>query len=112
MIVVLDEIIDQVRRLYRGIPVDDERLAVDVVKAVGADGNFLTQMHTLNHLRSTQWQPKLISRAGYEKWQSSGSKSLMDRSRDKLQQILQDHQPVPIPEDQAKQIQKRIDQFK
>ena len=112
MIVVLDEIIDQVRRLYRGIPVDDERLAVDVVKAVGADGNFLTQMHTLNHLRSTQWQPKLISRSGYEKWQSSGSKSLMDRSRDKLQQILHDHQPVPIPEDQAKQIKKRVDQFK
>ena len=112
MIVVLDEIIDQVRRLYRGIPVDDERLAVDVVKAVGADGNFLTQMHTLNHLRSTQWQPKLISRSGYEKWQSSGSKSLMDRSRDKLQQILQDHQPVPIPEDQARQIQKRVNQFK
>jgi len=112
MIVVLDEIIDQVRRLYRGIPVDDERLAVDVVKAVGADGNFLTQMHTLNHLRSTQWQPKLISRVGYEKWQSSGSKSLMGRSRDKLQQILQDHQPVPIPDIQAKQIQQRVDQFK
>jgi trimethylamine--corrinoid protein Co-methyltransferase len=112
MIVVLDEIIDQVRRLYRGIPVDDERLAVDVVKAVGAEGNFLTQMHTLNHLRATQWQPKLISRVGYEKWQSSGRTSLLERGREKLQQILQGHQPVPIPDDQARQIQKRVDQFK
>jgi len=112
MIVVLDEIIDQVRRLYRGIPVDDETLAVDVVKAVGADGNFLTQMHTLNHLRSTQWQPKLISRAGYEKWQSSGSTSLLDRAWEKLQQILSDHQPVPIPDDRARQIQVLVDQFK
>jgi trimethylamine--corrinoid protein Co-methyltransferase len=112
MIVVLDEIIDQVRRLCRGIPVDDERLAVDVVKAVGAEGNFLTQMHTLNHLRATQWQPKLISRVGYEKWQSSGRRSLLERGREKLQQILQGHQPVPIPDDQARQIQKRVDQFK
>jgi trimethylamine--corrinoid protein Co-methyltransferase len=112
MIVVLDEIIDQVRRLYRGIPVNSETLAVDVIKAVGANGNFLTQMHTLNHLRSTQWQPKLISRVGFEKWQSAGSTSLLDRGRDKLQQILQDHQPVPIPEDQARQIQDLVDQFK
>ena len=111
MIVVLDEIIDQVRRLWRGIPVNDETLAVDVIREVGSDGNFLTQMHTLNHLRTTQWQPKLISRAGFEKWQASGSMSLMDRSRQKLQQILQDHQPVPIPDDQAKQVQKRIDEF-
>jgi trimethylamine:corrinoid methyltransferase-like protein len=69
-------------------------------------------MHTLNHLRSTQWQPKLISRVGFEKWQSAGSTSLLDRGRDKLQQILQDHQPVPIPEDQARQIQGLVDQFK
>jgi len=111
MIVILDEVIDQVRRLYRGIPVNDEMLAVDVIKAVGADGNFLTQEHTLNHLRSTQWQPKLISRAGYEKWESSGSSSLLERGQEKLQQILNEHQPVPIPDDQAKQIQELIDQF-
>ena len=112
MIVVLDEIIDQVRRLYRGIPVNDDTLAVNVVRDVGADGNFLTQMHTLNHLRSTQWQPKLISRTGFEKWQAAGSTSLLDRGRKKLQQILREHQPVPIPDVQAGQIQKRVDSFK
>lgn len=111
MIVVLDEIIDQVRRLQRGIPVNDETLAVDVIKTVGADGNFLTQMHTLNHLRSTQWQPKLISRAGYEKWQEAGSTSLLERGRQKLQQILAEHQPLPIAEAQAAQIQQRVDRF-
>jgi trimethylamine:corrinoid methyltransferase-like protein len=66
----------------------------------------------LNHLRSTQWQPKLISRVGFEKWQASGSTSLLDRGREKLKQILQGHQPVPMPDDQAKQIQKRVDDFK
>jgi trimethylamine--corrinoid protein Co-methyltransferase len=111
MIVVLDEIIDQVRRLHRGIPVNDETLAVDVIKEVGADGNFLTQMHTLNHLRSTQWQPRLISRVGYEKWQSAGQTTLLDRGREKLQQILKDHQPSPIPDDRARQIQELVDRF-
>jgi trimethylamine--corrinoid protein Co-methyltransferase len=112
MIVVLDEIIDQVRRLYRGVPVDDENLAVDVIREVGADGNFLGHLHTLQHLQSTQWRPKLISRMGYEKWQSSGSTSLLERARQKLQEILQAHRPVPISPEQAGQIQKRVEQFK
>jgi hypothetical protein len=37
---------------------------------------------------------------------------LLERGREKLQQILQDHQPVPIPDDQARQIQELVDQFK
>jgi len=112
MIVILDEIIDQVRRLYRGIPVGDETLALDVIKEVGADGNFLGHLHTLQNLESTQWRPKLISRMGYDKWQSSGRTSLLDRAQQKLQKILQDHPSVPIPPEQAEQIQKRVDQFK
>jgi trimethylamine--corrinoid protein Co-methyltransferase len=111
MIVILDEIIDQVRRLYRGIPVDDETLALNVIKEVGADGNFLGHLHTLHHLESTQWRPKLMNRMGNDQWQSSGSTNLLEHSQKKLQKILQDHQPAPIPPAQAQQIQKRVDQF-
>jgi trimethylamine--corrinoid protein Co-methyltransferase len=112
MIVILNEIIDQVRRLYRGIPVDDDMLALDVIREVGTSGDFLSHPHTLKHLMSTQWRPDLISRMGYEKWQSNGSTSLIERTQKKLQQILEDHQPTPIPEDQAKAIQQRVDNFK
>jgi trimethylamine--corrinoid protein Co-methyltransferase len=111
MIVIVDEMIDQMRRLCRGIAVDDEMLALGVIHEVGADGNFLTHMHTLHHLRSTQWRPNLISRQGHEKWQSSGRTTLLDRARKKLQKILLEHRPVAVPDDQAQRIQKRVDQF-
>jgi trimethylamine--corrinoid protein Co-methyltransferase len=112
MIVMLNEIIDQVRRLCRGIPVNDDMLAVDIIKEVGANGNFLIHPHTLKHVRSTQWRPELISRMGYDQWQSTGCTSLLERAQKKLQQILKEHQPAPIPEDQAQEIQKRVDQFR
>ncbi|MEJ2167439.1 MAG: trimethylamine methyltransferase family protein [Desulfobacterales bacterium] len=111
MIVILNEIIDQVRRLCRGIPVDDETLAVDVIREVAAEGNFLAHLHTLQHLESTQWRPKLIGRMGNDKWQTSGSTTLLERAQQKLQQILQDHQPAPIPSVLAEQIQKRVDEL-
>jgi len=111
MVVILDEIIDQVRRLSRGIPVNDETLAVEVIRQVGADGNFLAHLHTLQHLASTQWRPKLISRMGNDKWQASGSTTLQERARRKLEKILHEHQPVPVPEEHARQIQTIVDQF-
>lgn len=112
MIVILNELIDQVRRLYRGIPVNDVTLALDVIREVGSDGNFLVHRHTLEHLPSTQWRPGLISRTGYEKWEAAGSTSLLERARKKLQQVLQNHRPIPIPAEKANLIKDRVDRFK
>ncbi len=112
MIVMMDEIIDQVRRISRGIPVDDDTLAVDVIREVGSESNFLIQPHTLKYLRATQWRPALISRAGHEEWQATGSMSLLARVQKKLEQILAEHQPVPIAPVQAQQIHAQVDQFK
>jgi trimethylamine--corrinoid protein Co-methyltransferase len=111
MIVILNEVIDQVRRLYRGVPVNDNTLALDVIREVGANGNFLVHRHTLEHLQSTQWRPELINRQGFDKWQAAGSTSLLGRAKQKLQQVLQGHQPVRIPAEKAKRIQNCVDQF-
>ena len=111
MIVMLNEIVDQVRRFCRGVPLNDDVLAVDIIKEVGANGNFLTHPHTLKHLRSTQWRPELISRLGYDDWLASGGTSFLERAREKLQQILKEHHPPPISADKAREIQKRVDRF-
>ena len=111
MLVILDEIIDQARRFMRGFSVNDEELALDAVQSAGADGNYLTHPHTLKHVRRVQWQPKLISRMGYERWQSTGKTSLMQRTRQRLREILQKHQPSPIPEHRFKQIQELTNRY-
>ena len=111
MIVILDEMIDQIRRLYKGIPVNAEMLAVDVVREVGPTGNFLTHPHSLKHLRATQWRPKLTSRMGYEKWQSSGSTTLLDRARKRLHQILETYRPAPLADDVSCKILHRVDHY-
>lgn len=111
LMVILDEVIDQVRRLARGIPVDDDTLALDAIREAASEGDFLTHPHTLKHLRQTQWRPGLISRMGYEEWRSAGGTSLLERSHKRLQDILRDHKPVPIPAGQAQEIQQIVDQF-
>ena len=112
MIVIIDEMIDQIRRMKRGIPVDDDMLGVDAVREVGHTGHYLIHPHTLKHLRDTQWRPKLISRKGHDQWEKEGRLSLLDRARKKLQNILDNHRPTPVAEDQLQAMRDRVARFK
>src|ERR1700690_2757215 len=55
------EILGLVRGICRGIPVDEESLAVDVIRSVGPGGDFLSEPHTRRHMRE-RWRPALIDR--------------------------------------------------
>ncbi len=93
-----DEIIGMVRRIMRGMPVDDESLALDTIRAVGPGGNFLETEHTFRHYKKEQWQPTLLCRTTYDSWVESGSKSMGDRVKEKLAGIIESHRVKPLPE--------------
>jgi trimethylamine--corrinoid protein Co-methyltransferase len=68
--------------------------------------------HTLKHLRSTQWRPKLINRKGYEQWEQEGSSTLVTRARKKLRQILETHQPAPLSTERQHLIHQIVANYK
>ena len=111
MIVIGDEIISQVRRMLGGVPLDEDNLALDVIREIGPDGHFITHDHTLTHLRSTQWRPDILNRHGFEKWEADGRLTLHAKAMRKVQAILDSHKPLPISADKAQAIQKLVDQF-
>jgi trimethylamine---corrinoid protein Co-methyltransferase len=111
MIVINDEIISQIRRMKQGIPVNEETLAVDVIREVGHGGHHLVHPHTLKHLRTTQWRPTLLTRKGYDQWEREGRLTLLDRARLKLQRILAEHQPLPIPAETLQRIRARVEHY-
>jgi trimethylamine--corrinoid protein Co-methyltransferase len=99
MIVLSDEIIAMAKRFLSGIRVDDETLAVDVVREVGPGGEFLLHQHTAKNFRKEFWFPKLISRERYDAWQAGGKKTMGDRVRARVDDILAKHRPPPLPKD-------------
>jgi trimethylamine--corrinoid protein Co-methyltransferase len=112
MLVIMDEIIDQLRRMQQGIPVNDETLAVQVIQEGAKQGEFLSHPHTLTHLRTTQWRPQLINRMGHDQWDQAGRKDLLTKAHEQLNQILDSHQPQPIDPVAAEEIQACLDRFK
>ena len=112
MIVIMDEVVDQLRRMQKGIPVSDETLAVAVISEGGRQGEFLSHPHTLKHLRGTQWRPNLMNRMGFEQWEREGRKDLLTRARERMQALLQDHQPRPIDPRQAQRVEACVEQYR
>ncbi|MBT6338175.1 MAG: hypothetical protein HOJ48_02650, partial [Desulfobacula sp.] len=75
-------------------------------------GDYLAHNHTVKNLRKTQWRPKLLSRIGTEKWIEQGKKSIIDRAKSKLDDILNNHKPKPIDNKKLSQINTLLKNFK
>jgi trimethylamine---corrinoid protein Co-methyltransferase len=104
MLVMTDEIIGMVKRILRGIRVDDETVAREVIDRVGPAGHYLTDDHTLAHFRSEHWHPTLMHRSTYAQWAAGGKTSMGERIREKTLSILENHVPEPLPDAVAKEL--------
>ena len=98
MAVVCNEIVGMISRIVRGVDVDEETLAVDVIKNVGPGGHYMSQKHTLDHVREL-YMPTLFDRESEVTWTKAGSKDVRDMARMKAKQILREHTPTPLPRD-------------
>jgi trimethylamine--corrinoid protein Co-methyltransferase len=104
MLVLTDEIIALVRRIMRGIVVDDDTLMLDLIDRVGPGGEFLSTKETAKRCRQEIWLPTLFDRLPWIQWQGAGSSTTIDRIKAKLQAILASHKPAPLPHGASERI--------
>ena len=84
-----DEVIGNCRRVLRGIEVDDDHLALDVIHQVGPGGNFIAEEHTMDHLRTEYFQGNGVTdRQDRDTWTTMGQKDARTRAREIAKEIL------------------------
>ena len=86
--VISNEITGMVLRCMRGIEVNDETLANDLIHKVGPGGNFLTERHTLEHLRKEIVVAKILDK--------SKVKDIHETAKKRARNLLNTHQPEPL----------------
>ena len=104
MLVMCDEFIGAAKRVAKGFELSEETLALDLIDAVGSQGHFMAERHTTENFRKEFWIPELIDRSNFDTWQAQGETSLLDRTRDKVRQILESHQADPLDADVQKHL--------
>lgn len=105
-----DEITGALSRIAGGFEVNEETLAVDVIKSVGNGGSFLDADHTALNFRSSLWQTSIWSKEMYPVWRDSGKKTDIDRAKEKYFSILSDRSTLEpkISEDTERRLLKII----
>jgi len=102
------EFVRMVKRVMQGIAVNKDTLATEVIKSVGAGGNYLGEKHTRTHMRNEQSTPTLIDRCSAEKWESTGSKTMLMKAEEEALKILETHVPVPLPQEVSQKLRQTI----
>ncbi len=97
-IVIGDELIAYTKHFMRGMEINDDTLALDLIHEIGPDGDYLSSDHTLKYYKE-DWYPKLFDRRIYDDWQADGEKTLRQRAQDKALHILETHTPEPLSAD-------------
>ena len=104
--VLLDaELFRQVRRVTEGIKVDDNTLALDVIKKVGPRGSYIAEKHTAKNFRKEGLMTELFDRRSFGKWEEDGSKDAGTRASEKAMDIITNYKPTPL----KPEVQKKID---
>jgi trimethylamine--corrinoid protein Co-methyltransferase len=101
---VLDvEVFRRCRRLHAGVasaPSRDLDGLVDLLARVGPGGDFLAEPTTRDGLRAGEWylgSPGFHE--GFERWEEAGRPDILVEARDRIDAILAERVPDPLPED-------------
>jgi len=108
--VLVHEVIDMVNHFMRGMPVNDDTLAVDLIDKVGPGGHYLQEEHTFNHFREV-WYPRLFDRTINANWLQQGAKRFEERLRERTQEAMS-HEPAPLPPDVLKELERMAKRWK
>lgn len=92
---VLDaEIASIVEAMLRGIPFDDEALALEAIAEVGPGGEYLTQPHTRKAMKGL-WKATYMDRRTYGQWLDDPDKFHHD-ALERARKLIREHQPEPL----------------
>jgi trimethylamine---corrinoid protein Co-methyltransferase len=108
--VVDNDIAASVRRVLRGFDVNQDSLAVNVIKnAMDNQHNFMGQRHTINYLRGDELHYETLGvRRSFEEWEKSGRVGLAENAQTKAELILAEHLVDPLEQAQERELERII----
>jgi len=103
-----DDVVGVIGRFLQSVGVNDETLAIDVIKGVGPiPGHYLNTQHTQNYWKTEQFLPKAADRLTYPEWVGTGKKNALHYAKERMEEILATHRvSVPLTPSQEDDIER------
>ena len=107
-----DDIVGMVRRIGRGVEVNDETLAFDLIKEVGPLGAYINQSHTFKTFRKEFYLPVVSDRNNYDQWVKKGSLTAEQRANARWKKLLAEYEEPTLPAEVDRGLRKYIESQK
>ena len=105
---ILDDTLASIlKRILRGVVVDEDTMAWQDILATAPGGHFLDIAHTLKHCRDAL-RPGLLDIPSREPWMAEGSKDLATRAADKYEELKKGMKPLELPEEVKKELRRIV----
>jgi trimethylamine--corrinoid protein Co-methyltransferase len=106
-----DDMIGQAQRCVRGIEVDEETLAIEVMRSVCIDGpgHYLGHSATLARMERDYVYPRLSDRSSPGEWADKGAPDLVEKAAARKREILSAPNPVAPDPGTERFVRERFD---
>ncbi len=101
LVVLANEIIEGLKHYSQGIEVNDETIALDVIKGVGHGGHYMTDKHTYENFKR-MWYPEIFKR----KMENPDHSEIRPAIREKLKDIIENHEVPQLDAETLKELDK------
>ncbi len=111
MLTMADELVAMSRYFTKGLKVDANTLALDVIDRVAkgpGESMFLSDQHTYDHFRTAHLAPDLIDRARFDVWSKAGKTDMFTRCNRKARTLLAEHRVEPLPDEISREIDRVV----
>jgi len=107
-LVMQNEMARMVLHTVRGISVNDEKMALEVIREVGAGGEYISHQHTYKNFHALS-KSELLDRRNRDAWEAAGGKDIVERAYEKAIDILENFKnPSPLPENIQNQLKEIV----
>jgi len=106
-LVIDDEFFGIMFRILKGIKVDQETLATELISQVGYEASYLKFPHTLRNYEKEHHLARVFDKRFRGPWETAGAESIDRVAKKRVQSILSKHEITPLDRD----IQKRLDEI-
>lgn len=89
-----NEIAMNLKRMKRGMEFSTENLCLDLIASVGPGGDYMTEEHTVENMRSISVFPKVAMRGMREQWELEGKSDYQMRAMRYAEKLLTKENPA------------------
>lgn len=109
-LVIDNETFAMLRKVKKGVQVNQDTLALDVISSVINGGTFLEQEHTVRHLRGGEiFMPRLGFDHSWSEWEATGQKDIRTKAKETALEILKNDHFEPLSAELDREINKVVE---